>query len=183
MRALWEQGLPVKVVAARSGITVDALNHLAIRQEFTRREPNFWRPDEDAILRRAFADGRDDRQVAALISSRTVNGVAHRRKTLGIEFCGEALANVQSRGVVERNVFRARDKSDPQPPQIVHSVFPRDLHCEAVDYTPQHNGCRWMISGARPWTVCASDRMDGSSYCVAHQKRSMKHPELMEQAA
>jgi hypothetical protein len=145
-------------------------------------------PHEDAIIRAGAAEGKSDPKISLDLPGRSPGSIASRRKRLGVALSDTRRAKTQAENATAQHVVKrirqsGRDKSDPQPPQIVHSVFPADLHCEAVDYTPEHSGCRWMISGARPWTVCAGERMDDGSYCVAHKKRSMKYPDLMEQAA
>jgi hypothetical protein len=178
MRVLWDAGLTNEAIAKRFKISRGAMSRLAERRGFARRTGNIWKPEEDAILRAASQAGKDCLEVSAMIPGRSASAVKHRRKSLGINPTGRELAMTQDRGALALNVLVARakrwepDKSNPQPPQTVHAVFPADLRCEAVPYTPEHAGCRWMISGGRPWTVCAAKRADGESYCRAHSDRS-----------
>jgi hypothetical protein len=175
--------LSAAAIGRKFGVGKGSILGLAKRKGFQERPRLFnnsvgWSPEEDEILRDAIADGKDDLDISHLLSERTRNGVKNRRIALGIALSGGALARASSRGAIARNVIDGRaarwerDKSNPQPPQTVHAVFPADLRCEGVPYTPEHAGCRWMISGGRPWTVCAAERADGESYCREHSNRS-----------
>jgi hypothetical protein len=175
--------LSAAAIGRKFGVGKGSILGLAKRKGFQERPRLFnnsvsWSPEEDEILRAAIADGKDDLDISHLLSKRTRNGIKNRRISLGIALSGGALARGSSRGAIARNVIDGRaarwerDKSNPKPPMVIHAIFPADLRCEAVPYTPEHAGCRWMISGGRPWLVCAAKRADGESYCRAHSDRS-----------
>lgn len=178
MHVLWDAGLTNEAIAKRFGISRGAMSRLAERRGFARRTGNLWKPEEDAILRSGLQSGKDCLEVSAMLLGRSASAVKHRRKSLGINPTLRELAMAQDRGALAFNVLVARvkrwerDKSNPQPPQTVHAVSPADLRCQAVAYTPEHAACRWMLSGGRPWLVCAAQRMNGESYCREHSDRS-----------
>ncbi len=185
--------LSASAIGKKFGVGKGSILGLAKRKGFTARPRMFnnsaaWTAEEDAILRAGVADGQDDRDIAGQLPKRNRNGVKNRRLSLGIVLSSLALARSNGQGAIARTVIDGRtkrwerDKSNPQPPQTVHAIFPADLHCDAVDYTPEHRGCQWMISGGRPWTVCAGKRAAGGSYCWSHFVRSRYYGQ-QEQAA
>ena len=185
--------LSASAIGKKFEVGKGAILSLVRRKGFAERPRMFnnsaaWTVEEDAILREGVAEGKDDRDISHLLPRRTRASVKNRRQSLGIPLSSIALARANNQGAIARTVIDGRmkrwerDKSNPQPPQTVHAIFPADLHCEAVNYTPEHRGCQWMISGRRPWTVCASQRVAGKSYCWSHFVRSRYYGK-QEQAA
>jgi hypothetical protein len=190
-RALALTGLSYGKIAARMGVTKNAMSGVSKRYGFPSRASvigRMWTEYEDGVVRDGAELGLTDGEIAQKLGTRDRKSVTARRWHLGL---GKDAAAIQ-RGAALRGAVARRSR--PVTMQLWPQVDPKAAKPLRVipvsDPVPilENQGCTWPVTDQRPWLVCGAP-LSGHrgrlirGYCAAHAQLATRAPGASLEAA